>query len=60
MSRKDYELIAGVFSEHNRRYGGRTSAVADELAEDLAKALAEDNPRFNRECFLKACSSNNE
>jgi len=55
MTRKDYELIAEVFSDHNRRYGRRTAAVADELAEDMADALKEDNPRFDRERFLKAC-----
>lgn len=49
------ELIAEVFARHAKRYGGRTSAIADELAGDMADALAETNPNFDRARFLKAC-----
>lgn len=55
MTKKDFELIARVFAEHNRRYGGRTSAVAGELAQDFATELAETNPLFDRARFLAAC-----
>lgn len=54
MTRKDYELIAGVFAhfaaicELNETVGGR---IAERLAEDLA----EDNPRFDSGKFLRAC-----
>jgi hypothetical protein len=61
MTRKDYELIAKVFKganvpnpdkdEWNKAYsyGIKQSAL------DMADALAADNPRFDRERFLKAC-----
>lgn len=52
MTRKDYELIAKVlanFGADNRPVDDR-----DDIANDLADALAADNPRFNRERFLIA------
>ena len=59
MTKKDYELIAGVISElvEYKRQGGafahnpELSTVADFLAD----ALAGTNPRFNRATFLEAC-----
>ena len=49
MSRKDFELIAGVFK-------GRTSdAAVTSLAVAMAKRLKEANPRFQPNRFLKAC-----
>jgi hypothetical protein len=55
MTRKDYELIADVFNDHNARYSRRTSAISDELARDMADALATTNPAFDRVRFLRAC-----
>lgn len=62
MSRKDYEAIAAAirvemlvaedFDEEAGTWVGRNAIVA--LAERLASILAGDNPRFDRERFLKA------
>jgi hypothetical protein len=62
MTKKDYELIAGVIAElveHKRDKGAfahnpELSTVADFFAD----TLADTNPRFNREIFLKACGVN--
>jgi hypothetical protein len=52
MTRKDYELIASVLAN----FVGDAGDVIDrdKLALALASALAQDNPRFNRERFLVA------
>lgn len=60
MTRKHYEMIAkAIYDEttpHLGSYGGCDSvqALAD-LARSLSAAFATDNPRFDRERFLKAC-----
>jgi hypothetical protein len=58
MSKKDYELIAGVFARAAEAYGGagwgperRTIGI---VAEIMADKLRADNPRFDRARFLKA------
>jgi hypothetical protein len=64
MTRKDYELIAGVFAHRinglEARDNGATATAASlftakELADAMALQLKQDNPRFDRERFLKAC-----
>lgn len=61
MTRKDYELIAGVFRSHVVAIAtvcGINAAQFTELgimAEDMASALQGENPRFNRETFIAAC-----
>jgi hypothetical protein len=63
MTRKDYELIAGVLSDaldsfyadHNRGLLHNAPSMHGMVAESMADALAADNPRFDRERFLKAC-----
>ena len=52
MNRKDYELIAEVISNSQ---GLTRGGIMDILAERMAEALQADNPRFDRERFLKAC-----
>lgn len=52
MSRKDYELIAGVISNSQ---GLTRGGIMDTLAERFADELAKENPRFDRAKFLKAC-----
>ena len=60
MTKKDYVRIAAVFRVYNTEaaceipdcVGCLTMAT---LAERLADTLADDNPRFNRARFLKAC-----
>ena len=57
MTRKDYELIAGVISMTAREFRGvedGTNACRD-IATFLASRLENDNPRFDRDRFLKAC-----
>jgi len=57
MTRKDFELIAGTIANFPRiDYGAR--CVIEEIAEELAGALATTNPAFNRAKFLTACGVN--
>lgn len=59
MTRKDYQLIADVF--HTRikalEYLGLDSPLGQmyTLALAMAAALEKENPRFDRDIFLKAC-----
>lgn len=61
MTRKDYELIAQVILALREIYSkssdgfarGYLSATAD-IAILLSERLVKDNPRFDRERFLKA------
>lgn len=62
MTRKDYQIIAGVFKAEMKEWGdggGSRDGVAEAALEDtaarLADALAADNPRFNRKTFMAAC-----
>jgi len=62
MTRKDFELIAGVFRDYRR---ARIAAGAPnddgyavgarDAARAMADALAKEFPRFDRARFLKAC-----
>jgi hypothetical protein len=53
MTRKDYVLIAEALARADRPYAeGRAQHRTD--CEAIADALAQDNPRFDRERFLKA------
>jgi hypothetical protein len=54
MTRKDYVMIAEVIAT-----SWHTSAETKrELAVNMAEALETDNPRFDREKFLRACGVN--
>jgi len=57
MTKKVYEKIAKVIHGQKVRYmfDAQSQAVVYDLAEALANSLARDNPRFDRERFLKAC-----
>ena len=56
MTRKDYELIAGVFAlETKDEPQGRALSKMRWLATGIATKLQNENPRFDRERFLKAC-----
>lgn len=60
MTRKDYVLISDVLkNERPDRDGTRwADGARDEwstIAMNIARALASDNPRFDRARFLKAC-----
>lgn len=61
MTRKDYELIAKSINHHLAIMGMSGKATSEEflavgsVAQKIAQGLAEDNPRFDRQKFLKAC-----
>jgi len=59
MTRKDYELLAGVIRRQLNCYTEEIGESAEILAvscvaQALAVALLRDNPRFDRDRFLKA------
>lgn len=51
MTKKDYELIARVLQPYAIEYGG------GEMVKAFVMAFEAENPRFNRERFLKAVYS---
>lgn len=68
MTRKDYELLASAFAtalariEREHEVGRYTDDEASaaregvfELRVELARQLADDNPRFDYSRFTKAC-----
>ena len=63
MTRKDYEMIAKVFSDHRKEYAqhGDTKEVADKcrailmVAADLAREMSKDNASFDSDRFIMAC-----
>jgi len=50
MTKKEYKLIAEILFD-----SALTAKETLDLAEDFARRLEEDNPRFDRETFIKAC-----
>lgn len=67
MTKKDYELIAGCFNWFNTIQLEQDTkdlepetvdsmrTASKDIAETLADNLERENPRFNRDKFLKAC-----
>lgn len=57
MTRKDYRLIAAVFRTGYKQVANNDyeRAVVAVMVDRLAEALTKENPRFDREKFLKAC-----
>ena len=57
MTRKDYILIAKAFRQAQEdNYGDSSANAGIEYASDLlADALAKENPRFDKDKFIKAC-----
>ena len=63
MTRKDYVAIAKAINDamaHERRICPQDALAQSEhicraLAGNIANTVARDNPRFDRERFLKAC-----
>lgn len=53
MTRKDYQLIAQAIADV---WCENTAQLY--IAESIADALAQDNPRFDRARFLDACGVN--
>lgn len=60
MTKKDYELIASTLAELMADFNnsGDDSVSLSLVCGELSDALAKENPRFNREIFLKACGVN--
>jgi hypothetical protein len=62
MTKKDYELIAGIISDlvAQKKDAGAFSHNPElkTVAEDFAHALQDTNPRFDRARFLTACGVN--
>ena len=58
MTRKDYQLIAGTIAPivKGARYDHRYESCLRELVNTLSDKLEQDNPRFNRETFWRACA----
>jgi hypothetical protein len=54
MTRKDYELIAGVFASFSN-ICELSETIGADIAQRLAEELESDNPRFNSSRFLAAC-----
>jgi hypothetical protein len=60
MTRKDYELIAGILKgAHNYEAtfndNEKGAKAIEGITHTFASMLATTNPRFNRELFLDAC-----
>lgn len=53
MTKKDYELIAREIKDGEML--GNAFETKNTIALKLAKALQAENPRFDKEKFLKAC-----
>ena len=53
MTRRDYLLIAKLIKDASAAPGFAVRHAF--VAHALADALAKDNPRFDRERFMKAC-----
>lgn len=57
MTRKDFQLIADVIAQF--QIGEGKAMVSPSLiAGAMADALEDENPRFDREKFLRACGIN--
>lgn len=64
LTKKHYERIAEIFSadastdavyDHDRWLPKMRKSHRDDLARSLARYFQSDNPRFDRERFLRAC-----
>ena len=60
MTKKDYELIAGVMARLSADFnnGGEDTVSLSLVAQELADVLSTTNPRFDRARFLSACGVN--
>mgnify|MGYP001559163738 CR=1 FL=1 len=56
MTKKDYELIAGVFKDFLKKSTLSNSRFITEIiTEGLANKLAKQDPKFQRQKFLSSC-----
>ena len=54
MTRKDFQLIAGILSKHSNDTIAK-DLVVEAIALDFAHALKATNPRFDVQRFVNAC-----
>lgn len=57
MTRKDYKLIAAALREAKPEGDNMALATWQLTVNNIATALAGDNPRFDYQIFLKACDN---
>jgi hypothetical protein len=66
MTKKDYEAFAAMIRDNilshanyqNEYYDGRISGyneALEDMAYDMSRIFAADNPRFDKKIFIKAC-----
>ena len=55
MTRKDFELIAGVVEKSDQAVMPISKQAKSRIATFFAQALTGTNPRFDKIRFLKAC-----
>lgn len=56
MTKKDYEAFAGMFRTYGEA-GVYTCPEVLALAKESAKLFQRDNPKFDRDRYLKACGA---
>ena len=55
MSKKYYELLANIFKYGYDLGDLKQHAIINLMVEEFCKVAEDDNPRFNKDIFLKAC-----
>ena len=55
MTQKDYVKLAGVIADCYFNGGDEWDDAIRCLTENMCKMLKSDNPKFNKDIFLKAC-----
>lgn len=58
MTKKHFEMLAQLIKEHSAEVYSKENSPAramHTLAEKLANKLTQENPRFDRSRFLRAC-----
>ena len=55
MTKKHYQALAAALYQE-RKYRGEGTTY-DDAVRIVARVLAADNPRFNRELFIEACET---
>jgi hypothetical protein len=54
MTKKDYELIAGILAKAYSKHGGwslSANEVIGDIEEEFCRKLETENPRFNKHTF---------
>lgn len=59
MTRKDYQKFADLVRKYVSTEGKEGKEYIEMFADDLSIILAEDNPRFDRDKFMRACGYEN-